>query len=376
MKKLHFAFVFGTRPEIIKLSPLFRLCRRQRISHILIHTGQHYSFEMDRIFFRDLELQNPSYQLKIHARGPYKQNEHTARMMMGIEKILVHEKPSHVLVQGDTNTVLAGSLAASKLSTTFAYTGLRFVIGHVEAGLRSYDHEMPEEHNRVISDHLSDHLFVPTRLARLNLLKEGIKSSRIHVTGNTVVDALRQNLVIARHKADMKTKKLVHKKTYLLATLHRQENVDNATKLHSIVRGLNDTADHVKMPILLPLHPRTRHRLKALKLSFSRRIQVMEPVGYLNFLLMESYAQLILTDSGGVQEEACALRVPCVTIRTTTERPETLRVGANCLAGIKARSIVRSAGKMLRCRKTWKNPFGDGHAAEKILHVLRSHHCA
>ena len=371
MKKIKVALVFGTRPEIIKLSSLMRLFEKTRTPYFMIHSGQHYSFEMDKVFFKELDLPVPQYALGIKSKSPVLQGDHTGRMLAHIEEVLLKEKPTHVLVQGDTNTVLAGSLAASKISTTSSFSGLRFTLGHVEAGLRSFDREMPEEINRFISDHLSDVLFPPTEAAKKNLLREGVDKKKIVVTGNTIVDAVKQNLRIAERCVKLKDLIGYDPGKFILVTLHRQENVDEPKRLAGVLRGIDEAAKRLKMPVVFPMHPRTQVKIKSFGLKTGPHVFVMQPVGYFEFLVLQSHASLIFTDSGGVQEEACILRVPCVTIRTTTERPETIAAGANVLAGVEPAKIVKSALRMAGKKRAWKNPYGDGRAAERILAALR-----
>lgn len=357
------ALVFGTRPEIIKLSPIIRLLKKKRRPYFLIHTGQHYSYEMDRLFFVELALPAPRYHLGARSADADRQAEHTGRMMVGIEKILIARRPGTVLVQGDTNSVLAGSLAASKLH------GIR--LGHVEAGLRSYDRRMPEEINRMISDHVSDFLFAPTDLSKKILLGEGVSKEKIFVTGNTIVDAVRQNLRIAGMK---KGKPAVSggRGEFMLMTLHRQENVDDRRRLDFIMKGLELVIRKFRRPILFPIHPRTAKQLKIFRLRLPDGVRAVKPTGFLEFLALQNRARLVLTDSGGVQEETCILRVPCVTLRTTTERPETVKAGANLVAGFEPKKILQCAEQMLARKRNWSNPFGDGHASERILKVIES----
>lgn len=359
--KAKIALILGTRPEIIKLSPVIRRLRDTRAPFFVIHTGQHYSFEMDRVFFKDLALPEPKYQICGRSRATNLHAEHVGRIMDAIERILLKEMPRVVLVQGDTNTVLAGSLAAVKLPG--------ILLGHVEAGLRSYNRDMPEEINRVVSDHVSHYLFAPTKQARAILLGEGITSRNIYVTGNTIVDALRQNLNLAEEKKSWWCR-LTGDRDYFLMTLHRQENVDNKAKLASILGGVAKVAARFRTEVLLPLHPRTAARLKGFHIALPSLIHAIPPAGFLEFLNLETKAKLLLTDSGGVQEEGCILKVPCVTLRTSTERPETVQVGANRVAGFEPAEILRCAEIMLRKNRDWPNPFGDGHAAERILEAL------
>jgi UDP-N-acetylglucosamine 2-epimerase (non-hydrolysing) len=280
-------------------------------------------------------------------------------MLAGIEKVLMKEKPDVVLVQGDTNTVLAGALAAAKL---------HIKVGHVEAGLRSYDRRMPEEINRVMADHCSDYLFAPTEGSRELLLKEGIGEEKIFVTGNTIVDAVFQNLKLA--KSDVLKEIGLKEKGYILVTAHREENVDDPERFRGIFKGIDMVSKELDMPAIYPIHPRSRKMMEKFRFSVNGSIKLIEPLDYLNFLKLESGARLVLTDSGGVQEESCILGVPCVTLRDNTERPETVEVGSNMLAGIESDKIAESARRMLFMDKGWKNPFGDGKAAEKIVMVM------
>jgi len=272
-----------------------------------------------------------------------------------------------VLVQGDTNTVLAAALAASKC---YVRGGGRAVkVGHVEAGLRSFDRRMPEEINRVLADHLSEYLFAPTNVARQNLTNEGIGDKKIFVTGNTIVDAMHQNLAIAQKNTDTVKSMGLSKDGYFLVTLHRQENVDDKRRLAGILDGLSRVSAEHGLPMVFPIHPRTEKMIRTFGLK-TRGIRTITPLGFLGFLQLESQARLALTDSGGVQEEACILGVPCVTIRTSTERPETVDAGANIVAGFRPGEIVDAAQQMLSRTRTWKNPFGDGKAGERIARIL------
>jgi len=347
------AIVLGTRPEIIKMSPVVRECQKRDIDHFVLHTGQHYSYEMDKVFFEELNLPGARYNLEV---GSGFQGEQTGRIMEGVERTLLKERPEMVLVQGDTNTVLAAALAAVKL-------GIR--VGHVEAGLRCFERSMPEEINRVVTDHLSDFLFVPTETAREHLRREGITKGVVK-TGNTIVDAVRQNLSIAEERSNVLHRLGLEDDHFILATAHRQENVDHLQHLHGIVEGLRKVSEELKMTLVFPAHPRTRKRLEEFDMDVEG-ILLTDPMGYLDFLMLEANARLILTDSGGVQEEACILRVPCVTMRQSTERPETIEVGGNVLAGTRSKAILDMASKMMDAKRRWRNPFGDGRAAERIM---------
>ena len=352
------SIILGTRPEIIKMSPVIRELENQTLDYFILHTGQHYSYNLDKIFFEDLELPEPKYNLDV---GSGSHAEETGKMLIGIEKVLKEEKPDVVLVEGDTNTVLAGALAATKL---------HIKVGHVEAGLRSYDRTMPEEINRVLADHVSDYLFAPTEKAKGNLLKEGIEEDKIFVTGNTIVDAVYQNLEIARRKVDILNKLNLNPEGYFLVTAHRQENVDIKERLKGILDGLELVYNKFNFPIIYPIHPRTKKKIREFGLEVPKGVELIEPLGFLGFLQLEANAKLVLTDSGGVQEETCILKVPCVTLRDNTERPETLEVGSNVLAGTDQSNLLEGVEKMMNKKRNWKNPFGDGKAGSWIVEIL------
>ena len=272
------SIILGTRPEIIKMSPVIRECENQGLDYFILHTGQHYSYNLDKIFFEDLELPKPKYNLDV---GSGSHAEETGKMLVGIEKILKEEKPDVVLVEGDTNTVLAGALAVVKL-------GIK--VGHIEAGLRSYDRTMPEETNRVIADHVSDYLFTPTETAKSNLLKEGIEEDKIFVTGNTIVDAVYQNLELARRKVDILNKLNLTPEDYFLITAHRQENVDVKNRLKGILDGLKLVYNEFNFPIIYPIHPRAVKKLKDFGLEVLKGTRLIEPLGFLEFLQLEASA--------------------------------------------------------------------------------------
>lgn len=353
------AIVLGTRPEIIKMSPVIRECERRQLDYFVLHTGQHYSYEMDRVFFEELELPQPEYNLDV---GSGSHAEQTGKIMAGIERVLIKERPNVILVQGDTNTVMAGALAASKL---------HIKVGHIEAGLRSFDRTMPEEINRVVADHISDYLFAPTKTARDNLLKEGIDDSKISVTGNTIVDSVYQNREIAKRKVNVLEDLGLEPKGYFLVTAHRAENVDNKDRLGEILKGLELIGQEFSLPVVFPVHPRTKKMMESFGFEFDG-VKAIDPIGFLEFLQLEANARLILTDSGGVQEETCILGVPCVTLRDNTERPETLDVGSNILAGARAEKMLEGAQIMLNKGNGWKNPFGDGTSGEIIVKLVAS----
>jgi len=352
------SITIGTRPEIIKMSPIIRECERRGLNYFILHTGQHYSYNMDEVFFKQLELPAPKYNLDV---GSGSHAQETGKMLIGIEKILLREKPDIVLVEGDTNTVLAGALAASKLYMEVA---------HVEAGLRSYDKKMPEEINRILTDHISDYLFAPTEKAKVILLKEGISEDKIFVTGNTIVDAVYHNLKIANKKLNVLDKLGLAPKNYFLVTLHRQENVDDRERFSEILESLDQLANQFSLPVIYPIHPRSKRKMEEFGIKVDC-VKLMSPLDFFSFLQLESNAKLILTDSGGVQEESCILGVPCVTLRDSTERPETFAVGSNTLSGGNVEKILQSAKLMVSKEGSWVNPFGDGKAGKRIIEILR-----
>ena len=263
--------ILGTRPEIIKMSPIIRECERLGLGYSILHTGQHYSYHMDKVFFQDLELPDAKYNLDIGSGSHGKQ---TGKMLIGLEKILKREKPNVVLVQGDTNSTLAGALAAVKL-------GIK--VGHVEAGLRSYDRRMPEEVNRALTDHCSDYLFVPTEKSKKILLNEGVPEKKISVVGNTVVDALYQNSEMAKRKRNILKQLGITSKSYFLVTVHRQENVDDKERFLEIMRGLEKIKSEFGIPVVYPVHPRSRKQMKKFGLQ-QAAVRLVDPVDFLSFL--------------------------------------------------------------------------------------------
>jgi UDP-N-acetylglucosamine 2-epimerase (non-hydrolysing) len=353
------SIVLGTRPEIVKFSPIIRECQRLTADYFILHTGQHYSYSMDRVFFEQLRLPEAKYNLDV---GSGSHGQQTGKMLAGVEEVLLKESPDVVLVEGDTNTVLAGALAAVKL-------GIK--VGHVEAGLRSYDRNMPEEINRVLADHCSDYLFAPTPKSKEVLLHEGVKEEKVFLVGNTVVDAVYENLEIAKSKRSIFKALGVENGQYMLATAHRQENVDNRKKFTGLICGLQMVQREFKVPMIYPIHPRAKKQLDQFGINHTD-IALVEPLDYLAFLQLESEAKLVLTDSGGVQEETCILGVPCVTLRDNTERPETLEVGSNILAGTNPDKILEAAKISCTHKKSWVNPFGDGATGKRIVSILES----
>lgn len=354
---MKYAVVVGTRPEIIKMSPVIRELERKNLDHYVLHTGQHYSYEMDKIFFEEIGLKDPEYNLNV---GSGTHGKQTAEILVGIEKVFTCEKPDIVLVEGDTNSVLAGALAAAKM---------HIQVGHIEAGLRSYDRDMPEEINRILTDHCSDYLFAPTEKSKQILLNEGLPPEKVHVTGNTIVDAVNQNLKIADTRGDTLKKFSLKPGEYFLVTCHRQENVEIKERMQGILEGLKLLTEKYKFPIIFPVHPRTSKKISEYGYK-PEHVKLIDPVGFLEFLQLEANARLVLTDSGGVQEETCILKVPCVTLRDNTERPETVDAGGNMLAGTDPSRILCAAETMIDRKNDWLNPFGDGNAAKKIIYAM------
>lgn len=345
------AILVGTRPEIIKMAPVIRECEHRKLDYFIVHSKQHYSEKLDGIFFAELDLPAPKYNLNVGSGGHANQ---TGRILIELEPILVSEQPDVLLVQGDTNTVVAGALAAHKL---------HIKVGHIEAGLRSFDQTMPEESNRIIADHVSDYLFAVTDVQVGHLKKEGLPESKIFKVGNTIVDALLSNHVQAEKRSQILSELTLRKKGYYLLTCHRAANVDDPDALNEIIRLIRQIPGDVCWPI----HYRTQKVLKQSRIPLPPTLTCTEPVGYFDFLNLLSNCTAVITDSGGVQEEACILGVPCVTIRDSTERPETVDVGANVLVHRNAEAMVAALNRPMT---SWTNPFGDGHTAERILDIV------
>jgi UDP-N-acetylglucosamine 2-epimerase len=350
--------VVGARPNFIKLAPLSREIRNYpEIQEIVLHTGQHYDYLMNRIFFDELRIPPPDYHLGVGS-GPH--GAQTGAMLQGIEDILLKEQPDQVLVFGDTNTTLAGALAGAKL---------HFPVAHVEAGLRSFDRQMPEEVNRVLTDHCSDLLFCPTKTAVDYLAREGIIDG-VHLTGDVMVDILEECVEIAEQSSSVLERLSLRSGEYLLVTLHRAENTDSPERLAGIAQALRRVGASV--PLVFPCHPRTQIRLTqgGLWNSLQEHAIVIPPVGYLEMLVLEKNAKRILTDSGGVQKEAFLLNVPCVTLRETTEWVETITSGRNILVGSDPEAIIEHA---LTFESIGDNstpfPFGH-HASARIASIL------
>lgn len=352
---MNVALVVGTRPEIIKMAPVIRACRAIGVPSFVLHTGQHYDYALDGQFFAQLELPTPDVQLDIRG-GP--RPEQLARTRIAVRDVLVAQRATAIVVQGDTNSTLGAALGGRDAGVP---------VVHVEAGLRCGDLRMAEEHNRRECDAFAALLCAPTELSRDNLLAEHVPG-RIVVTGNTVVDELQRQLA-RLPPADLSGLGLTPKQ-YALVTVHRRETVEDDSVLRDVFHGLALAAEHMNLPVIAPLHPRTQQRLADLNVPLGDRVRVVPPAGYIEFLQLHRHAALVLTDSGGVQEEACVLGVPCVILRDTTERPEAVHVGAARIAGVRSDDIVAATQALFGCSERWSNPFGDGHTGERIAQLV------
>jgi UDP-N-acetylglucosamine 2-epimerase (non-hydrolysing) len=352
--------VTGTRPEIIKMASILRALKTQKLPYVFVHCGQHYDYNMAQQFIENLELQEPNYWLKIEAQSSGAQ---TAEILLKMDQLLEKIEPSIVLVEGDTNTVLAAALAANKRNIS---------IGHVEAGLRSFDLRMPEEHNRRLTDHISEFLFAPTETAKNNLLKEKVWG-KIFLTGNTAIDAVNEHLPIAEKKS--KIMQQIPFESFALATAHRAENVDNPEVLQSFMEVFANSP----LPIVYPMHPRTKKRLQEnsmlTKMEAMDNILILPPLGYLDFLVLMKNCRLIITDSGGIQEEATApsIRKQVLVIRLSTERQEAVEAGFAKVVGTDAKNILAAMKETLEkdIKLPALSPFGDGTAAQKTVEIIR-----
>ena len=347
--------IVGTRPNSIKYAPLSGKIRKE-FDEILIHTGQHYDYEMNKVFFDGLKIPEPDYHLEI---GSGSHGYQMGEMMRGIEEVLIKEKPDLILVFGDTNSTFAGALASSRLNIS---------VGHIESGLRSFDKSMPEEINRVLTDHCSDLLFCPTETAVGNLRDEGICDG-VYLTGDVMVDTLNYNKKIAE-KSDILDKLGLESREYLVATIHRVSNTDNKKHLKDIVNALCE----IDELIVFPMHPRAEKFLRMFGVynQLEKHVDIIKPLGYHDFMKLMSNSKKILTDSGGIQKEAYLLKVPCVTLRENTEWVETIEDGWNVLAGVDRERIVKLVTEFEPKGKQ-RNIFGVGNASENILRILRDY---
>lgn len=353
------AIVLGTRPEIIKTAPIVFEAQRRGEPVAIIHTGQHYSEELDGIFFRELGLPDPHINLAV---GSHPAPRQLGRMLDRLHDAFLHVKPTRVMVQGDTNTVLAGALAAFKADIPVA---------HLEAGMRCDDWTLPEEANRVLADRVSQWLFCPTELQSDRAIQEGIDRKKIHVVGNSVVDAVRHFAERASRAATILIKHDLTPRTYCLLTLHRASNVDDPVRLQRILDHIDASMCAHGLRVLFPVHPRTADIISRHEVRMGLSMLCTAPMGYLDLLHAQQQAALILTDSGGIQEEACTLRVPCIILRPNTERPEVLQIGAATMhEGLDAEGLHAAVTERLGCARLWENPFGDGRTAERVMDIL------
>ena len=350
------ASILGARPQFIKVAPLCReFAKHPDVRHLIIHTDQHYDYSMSRVFFDELGIAEPDYHLEVRS-GTH--GYQTGEMLKRVEKVLTQEKPDWVVVYGDTNSTLAAALASVKM---------HIAVAHIEAGLRSFNRSMPEEINRVVTDHVSELLFCPTQTAVTNLQQEGIMQG-VHLVGDIMYDSALFNVKLAARRSSILQKLNLEAKDYALVTVHRAENTERSDRLMHIFRALEKIAQD-GMKVVVPLHPRTRKKLKSLQLSL-KNLQVIEPVSYLDMLLLEKQAKMILTDSGGVQKEAFFFEVPCVTLRNETEWIETVESGWNVLADVDEEKIVSSVRISSVPSRAVKETFGNGQAAERICGIF------
>ncbi len=351
---MHVFSVVGARPQFIKAAPL-SVALRGRHSEFLVHTGQHYDEDMSEVFFRQLGIPAPDVNLNVGSGGHAAQ---TAAMMLPLEQLMLEQKPDWVLVYGDTNSTLAAALAAAKI---------HLPIAHVEAGLRSYNRVMPEEINRVLTDHLSTLLFCPTQVAVANLAREGIQKG-VTVTGDIMVDAVLRNVEAAQREVDIRQQVgLEPGQDYLAATIHRPTNTDSPTALAEIMSALNAAP----LPTIFPAHPRTRKMLDTYGLVPSAQVKIVKPLGYVDMLALVDGAAALITDSGGLQKEAYILKTPCITIRSETEWVETVQSGWNRLCAADMASILAAVESACAARPAaHPDYYGDGHAAERIVTAL------
>lgn len=347
--------VVGARPQFVKAAVVSRaLADHGGLHEVIVHTGQHFDDNMSTVFFDELDIPKPAHHLGI---GGGSHGANTGRALEAVERVMLDEQPDIVLVYGDTDSTLAGALAAAKLCIPVA---------HVEAGLRSFNRRMPEEVNRVLTDHVSELLFAPSAAAIDNLAREGIGGSKVYSVGDVMYDAVLAFTPVAERRSDVLASLGLAAQAYALVTLHRKENTDDATRLRSILDGLQRSG----LPVVLPLHPRTRNRLTDFGIRPGPRIRVVDPVGYFDMMLLERNARLIATDSGGVQKEAYFHGVPCVTMRDETEWVELVELGVNRLVGADADAIAAALERPPVVAGVTRGAYGDGHSAARIASML------
>lgn len=354
MKRL--ALIFGTRPEIIKMSPFIKGLEARGRDFFIIHTGQHYSAQMDKVFWENFALPQAAYNLGV---GSGTQATQVGNMMIGIEAVLIKEKPSAVVVYADPNSAIAGALAAAKLNIP---------IIQLEGGLRSYDRTMPEEVNRLVVDRLANYIFAPTKLQRAHLNKEGIVKN-VFVVGNLIADVVAEMLPRVERQSVIHQTLGLKKGEYFLATVHRAGAVDDRKNFSDILEGLGQVSAHFKLPVIYPMHPRAKKNMAEFELTVPRGVTLIEPADYFDFLALLAHAKVVLTDSGGLQEEGCILHVPVVSLRPNTERQETLALGSNVLSGYEPKSILQKTKLMAKKKRTWRHPYGKD-VAKNMLDIL------
>ena len=350
--------VVGARPNFMKMAPLYSELKKRNLNTLLLHTGQHYDQNMSNVFFEELKMPEPDIYLGVGSETHAKQ---TAKIMIDFEKVCLENKPQRIIVAGDVNSTIACALVATKLNIP---------VDHVEAGLRSFDNTMPEEINRILTDRISSLLFTPSKDANINLLNEGVNPESIKLTGNIMIDSLMHNL--EKTNSDILNKLKINKKEYALVTLHRPSNVDQKESLTGIFSALNNISE--KMSVVFPLHPRTKSKIDEFKIQkmISTKISFTEPLGYLDFLSLTKNARMVLTDSGGIQEETTALGIPCLTLRENTERPITVEEGTNKVIGNSEAKIIKEFDEILGGgKREYSVPeLWDGKTADRIADII------
>lgn len=349
----HILHVVGARPNFVKAAPVLRAIRERGLRQTLVHTGQHYDRNMSDVFFAELEIPDPDVNLGV---GSGSHAAQTAEIMRRFEPCVLESKPDMTLVYGDVNSTVAAALVCAKLLIP---------VGHVEAGLRSFDRTMPEEVNRIVTDRLSDVLFTPSEDGNENLAHEGVPGERVHLVGNVMIDSLIRLLPAAR-----RCPKNGFSDRFALVTLHRPSNVDDPEKLRGLLQSLMSVSG--KLDIVFPVHPRTRQRIAEFGIE-CKNLRLLEPMPYIEFLSLQSRAAVVITDSGGIQEETTYLGIPCLTVRTNTERPITITRGTNTLVGEDTGRLIQELRSVLdsKTKKSEKPPLWDGHAGSRIAEILQ-----
>lgn len=352
--------VVGARPNFMKMAPLYSELKKRNLNTLLLHTGQHYDQNMSNIFFEELKMPKPDIYLGVGSETHARQ---TAKIMIDFEKVCLEKKPQRIIVAGDVNSTIACALVATKLNIP---------VDHVEAGLRSFDNTMPEEINRILTDRISSLLFTPSKDANTNLLNEGVNPESIKLTGNIMIDSLMNNL--EKTNTNILDKLGIDKKGYALVTLHRPSNVDQKESLTGIFNALKNISE--KIHVVFPLHPRTKNKMEQFKIlnTINTKIKFTEPLGYLDFLSLTKNARVVLTDSGGIQEETTALGIPCLTLRENTERPITVQKGTNKIIGNKESRIIEEFDYIMgnENQKYSVPELWDGKTAKRIADIIES----